>query len=458
MTGSCHLVRFGGSSRRHAVDCGLFQGRDEPPHRNVLPPEMRALGDLLVTHGHMDHMGRGPLLVGDFGWRGAVHMTPPTAALAGPMLLDSAKLQARHARQRSRFGGQPVKPLYTEGEVAEFMGRVQVHGYNEPFELDDGVKATFLDAGHVLGSAHVLLEYQGWRAAFSGDIGRWNTGLLPDPQPPASANLIVSESTYADKPSPHLSERVVRERLAEIIQATAARGGKVLIPAFSLAKTQDLIFLLNQMHAAGELPIGMPVYVDSQLSRVVTEIYRQHAASFAERVKRFEREQGRSALEFPSLKFILDRGARSRLRDERWPSVIIAASGMFVGGPSVTHLEDLLPDARNTIVKVGYQATGTNGQRLEQFVGGPSAQRGQFSLGGVHLPVRAGIEHLPYSNHAGPDELIRWDLAVRGHKGDPHHVAIHGSPEALAAKKRALEAHGRHRVEIAAPGRPVVLQ
>ena len=431
VTGSRHLLDVDGA--RILVDAGLFQGVKELRDLNWQKPgfDPRSVGRLLLTHTHIDHAGYLPRLVRD-GYGGPVDCTPATQELAGLLLLDAAKLQeedAAYANKKKFTKHDPALPLSTSDDAQAALARLRAIDYDAWLDLGSGVRASFRNAGHLLGSAlvEVRIERNG-RArtiVFSGDVGGYGMPLHPDPTPPPACDALVIESTYGDRLHDHTP---LADQMREPLRATFARGGVVVIPAFAVGRAQQVTMLLGDMMRSGELP-EVPIDMDSPMAVDATRIYGRHLRDHNLDADLFE--DGRSRLCPPGLRFHRTTEESKALNDLGGPRVIISASGMLTGGRVLHHLERRLPDARNLVMLVGYQAAGTRGRAL---LDGAKT----LFIHGHEVPVRAGFLAMHgLSGHADSDELMRW---MRSGAARPAAVFVtHGEPEAQAALARRIE-------------------
>jgi metallo-beta-lactamase family protein len=408
VTGSRHRLRLG--SRSWLFDCGLYQGhRDDAERVNrTFRFEPAALTGMVVSHAHLDHTGNLPGLVSR-GYGGTIHATPATAALARVMLPDSAFLMQREVEHVNRHGrGRPPRaPLYTMAAVEETLTRLTTHGYHEPWALADDVTVTYYDAGHILGSALTTFEFRNggrsFRLGMSGDLGRPHRRILRDPENHPGVDALVMESTYGDRL--HSEAAGTERELGEIVTRTAARGGRVLVPAFAVGRVQELVASLHALIEQGRVP-DVPIFVDSPMAREATAVFRTHVECFDDETRRaFEQENG-APFGFPRLRYVGSADESRALNDRREPCVIVSASGMCEGGRILHHLLHGLGDERNTVLFVGYQAEGTLGRRLKE---------GATTVNVLGEPVirRAEIAALDgFSAHADQRELIEWAAAL----------------------------------------------
>jgi metallo-beta-lactamase family protein len=447
VTGSCHLVRVNG--HQIALDCGLFQGhRSEAEASNRrLPVPASEITAVVLSHAHIDHAGRLPLLVRE-GFRGTIFCTGATRDLSAYMLMDAAHIQKKDAEFLSRRRKEHAEPLYTPGDVAAVLERVVGVPYHHPIEVARGVTCTFLDAGHILGSASVVLDCddQGRerRLVFSGDVGRAGLAIIRDPEFPAGADAVIMESTYGDRDHPPIED--ARGVLGEIIRDTAAKGGRVLIPAFALGRTQELVYDLHALARAGQVP-RIPVFIDSPLAIDVTSVFELNPDCFDRREDLVERVQ--HLFRFDLLRYTRDASESKALNDLRGPMVIIAASGMAESGRILHHLAHGADDARNTILIVGFQAEHTLGRRIVE--GRPTIR-----VFGDEVPLKARVAVLNgYSAHADRRELARWITRVRSQSSGLRRVClVHGEPQAQDAFAGTLRGQG---LEVHIPARGDIL-
>jgi metallo-beta-lactamase family protein len=435
VTGSCHLVRVGQSGV--ALDFGMFQGRRAEMHeRNMsIPFKPNELSAIVLSHAHIDHSGRLPLLA-RYGFDLPVYATPATRDLCAIMLADSAHIQEKDAEFLARRGRSAALPLYNQRDVARLMSRMTAVPYNVPFDVAPGIRATFVEAGHILGSASVVLDCVeagvSRRLVFSGDIGRWGLPIIRDPEPPTGADAVIMESTYGDRDHPPVA--ALPDELGKIVRETAAKGGRVLIPAFAVGRTQEVLYDLHRLTRAGAIP-PIPIVLDSPLAIAATTV-------FATNPDAFDRgEDLVSAVDelfdFERLEFTRDTAASKALNERHGPMVVIAASGMAESGRILHHLANGASNSRNTILIVGFQAEHTLGRRIVE-------RRPTLKIFGDEVPLRARVEVLNgYSAHGDRGELRRWLDAVRGPDGQkpPVHL-VHGETGAQDAFAGALRSDG----------------
>jgi len=440
VTGSMYLLEAAGG--RFALDAGLFQGRRAEAHElNArLPFDPRRLDGVVLSHAHIDHAGRLPLLVRE-GFHGPIYATPATRDLSAVMLPDAAHIQEKDFEflQRRGKAGPESAPLYTMQDAIAVQDLMVGVPYRRITHLRKHLAIEFLDAGHILGSATVdlrITEGKNHRLVFSGDVGRSGLPIIRDPEPPSGpVDTLIVESTYADRA--HESVADAEERLGEAIRRTAARGGKVLIPAFALGRCQELIYSLHQLHRAGRIP-EVPIYVDSPLAVDITTVFRMHPEVFDRREKLIA-NSGR-LFDFPLVRYVRDVEDSKAITRANGPAVVIAASGMVESGRILHHLAHGIGDHRNLVLIVGYQAEHTLGRRIQQ---GDDMVR----IMGQEYPRRAEVETIGgYSAHADRSELLSWVRRL----GGPIRRAfvVHGETPALEAMAALLRKEGVRQVHV----------
>jgi metallo-beta-lactamase family protein len=439
-TGSMYLVEING--KKLLLECGLFQGhRQESEQLNrALPFDPGSIDAVILSHSHLDHAGKLPSLCQNYD--GPIHCTSATRDLCGIMLLDSAHIQEQDAlfvsKIRARKKQPPVTPLYTLADAKKSVQQLVPAGYDQPFEPVPGVTVTFRDAGHILGSAQVVMDVREngrqFRYLFSGDIGRGGDELLRDPVPVDKVDYLQIESTYAGRV--HEQRPEADDLVGQLVGATLKSGGKVIIPAFSVGRTQQIVYVLHELVCAGKLP-RVPFFVDSPLSVNATDIYTRHPESLRptiyETLCNHENPFG-----MKNLTYITDVEASKQLNDRKEPMIIISASGMCEGGRIRHHLKNNLGGEKNLVLFIGYCAEGTLGN---QIVAGKSP----VNIFGESQAVRAKVVSLDtYSGHADKNELQNY---VRKLSGDIKQIiCIHGEETqclAHAATLRALKPDAR---------------
>jgi metallo-beta-lactamase family protein len=443
VTGSRHLITINGS--KLLLDCGMFQGpRQETYLRNqsfpFAPTEVQAV---VLSHAHIDHCGNLPHLV-DQGFGGPIHGTQATRHLTDILNQDAGHIQESDAaylnKKLAREGKPLVRPLYTIEQAVTASRHLVSQDYDVPFEPVPGVKATLVEAGHILGSAGVVLrlEEKGRvvRLMFSGDIGRRHLPILRDPVLPEDVDYLVMECTYGD--TSHDPPEKAYEDLKAVIRRTVERGGKVIIPAFAVGRTQTLVYYLHQMIEAQEIP-RIPVFVDSPLAVSVTEIFQKHPECFDEETREFMRnDPDGQALGFHLLTYTHSVEESKAINDKKGPLVVISASGMAETGRILHHLRNNIEDSRNTILITSWMAPYTLGRRLVE------GER-RVRIFGEEFPVRAEVAAINgLSAHAGQDFLLTYATAVRGRARGI--FLVHGEPRAAAVFQQKLAVAGFARV------------
>ncbi|MFO0713533.1 MAG: MBL fold metallo-hydrolase [Sandaracinus sp.] len=456
VTGSMHLVE--GPRANVLLDCGLFQGpRRETFDRNRnLPFDPRELESVVLSHAHIDHSGVLPMLPAN-GFGGTIYCTPATRDLCAVMLEDAAMVQEADARflnkqiERGHLEGEPVEPLYTTSDVVRMLELMVAVPYHRWIEVAHGVRARFLDAGHVLGSAIVELDVRDGattkRVVFSGDLGRRAMPILRDPEIPERADLLLLESTYGDRLHPPREE--MDASLAAIVRRTVERGGKVIVPTFALERAQEIILSLKASQQAGAIP-DVPVVVDSPLAIKITEVFRMHPDCYDEDLRRKLVVDG-SPFDFDALRYVSSPEESKRVSADPSPMVILAGSGMCESGRVLHHLRACIEHGENTVVIVGFQAPHTLGRRLVE-------KRTRVRIFGVERDRRAEIAVLNgFSAHAGQDELLGWVHGIRGKKGVERVALVHGEPAPQRTLAKKLAEQGQENVTIPDRGDELVL-
>ena len=448
VTGSRHLLTL--PMGKVLLDCGLFQGRreesDAKSRKFLFDPSK--VDVVLLTHAHIDHCGTLPLLVKQ-GFKGSIYCTEATADLAKLLLQDSARIQDQDAYfWNKRHPSQPIHPMYDDKDVEATLGRLKAVPLEEIFQPLAGLKAQFLEAGHILGSAQVSLNWdEGGQAKdffFSGDLGQMGTPLLKDPfQPQRTPHTLLLESTYGDRE--HGDGTPIISTLQAAIGPVIQRGGKILIPSFAVGRTQELLYELALLVKEGRLP-KVTVYVDSPLASATTRLFQAHRELMDDDFQAAWKEIDPFALDFVQY---TDSKERSQgIKDHQGPCIVLSASGMCESGRVLHHLNDMAPEAKNLILFVGFQAQGTLGRRLRD--GAKVAK-----LWGTEVPVAAQVLSLDgFSAHAGRTELLNYVKALPGKPAMIH--LVHGETSAAASLAGALRELG-FAVNIAALGKEAVL-
>jgi len=381
------------------IDCGLIQGEAfaESENREPFSFDPKEIAVLIVTHAHLDHIGRIPKLVKD-GFRGVIWSTEVTRELALPMFDDAVELLDMEARKKG------VLPLYEKKNVERALSLWKGVRYHEETPLSDGFSFYLKNAGHILGSAMIEIRREGKKIVFTGDLGNSPAPLLQDTESVTDADYMVMESVYGDRN--HESHETRDERFAEVVRSTIVRGGTVVIPSFSLERTQNILYVLNNLVEEGKVP-SVPVFLDSPLAIKVTEIYKRHGEDFNKEVRN-EISGGDDVFSFPKLSFTASREASSAIDHVKGPKIILAGSGMSAGGRVTRHEKEHLPDPKSTILLVGYQSLGTLGRRLEEGTR-------KIKIDGVEVKVRAHVENIRgFSSHKDSDHLVEFASHLHG--------------------------------------------
>ena len=434
VTGSCHLVRVGG--RALLLDCGLFQGRreEEAHNRDPFPFDAAALDAVVLSHAHIDHSGRLPILARR-GFRGPVYATPATIDLARVLLRDAAHLQEADAertnRRRQRAGKGLVKPLFTAVDVDDALRLFRPLDFDLPTDILPGVRATLLPAGHILGAASVVLDLEEdgrrRRVAFSGDIGQDDSCMLPPPRPPDRADLVLLESTYGDRN--HRARADTLREIGEVLDSAWEAGGNLLVPAFAIGRTQELLTLFAQHYEEWRLDRWL-LFVDSPMAIQANAVHLRHDDLFKDEARPLFAGRGLREL-LPNLRETESTEESMRINAIRRGALVIAGSGMCNGGRILHHFRYNLWRRECRVMIVGYQSEGTLGRRLVD-----GAER--VSIHGEEIRVAAGIHTVGgLSAHAGQDELAAWYGAIEGR---PELVLVHGEArgrDGLAARVQA---------------------
>ncbi len=422
VTGSRYLLEVAG--QHILLDCGLFQGFKQLRLRNWAPFPVAAdrIETVVLSHAHLDHSGYLPRLVKE-GFRGRVLCTEATADLCGILLPDSGHLQEKDAEFANRHGfskHHPALPLYTREEAEASLSRLHPVGWDEAHQVAPGVTARFLPAGHILGAAIVVLEFEGRRLVLSGDLGRSGNPIMREPTPVEQADWLLVESTYGDRLHDPADPE---DALAEVITRTAKRGGTVVIPSFAVGRAQTLLFHLARLKKARRIP-DLPIFLDSPMALDATELFCRHAGEH-----RLSKAEAHATCSIA--RPVRSAEESKALNANSFPKVIISASGMATGGRVLHHLKHYAPDRRNTLLFSGFQAGGTRGANI--VAGAPSVK-----IHGHYVPIEAEVANLAMlSAHADQAELLAW----LGHFRSPprHTYIVHGEPQAADTLRLRIE-------------------
>ncbi len=444
VTGSMHLLEAAGA--RILLDAGLFQGKrsDTRALNATLPFDARRVDAVVLSHAHIDHSGRLPLLVAG-GFHGPIYTTPASRDLSAVMLPDAAQIQVKDhdfLRRRGRTAPES-EPLYGLADALATQDLMVGVPYRRITHLRKHLAMEFLDAGHILGSAHVdlrLTEGGSHRLVFSGDIGRCGLPIVRDPEPPAGPiDTLIVESTYADRS--HDSVAGAEDRLGEAVRKTAARGGKVFIPAFAVGRAQELVYSLHQLWRSERIP-DIPIYIDSPLAVDVTTVFRLHPEVFDRREQLLA--EGGPVFDFPLVRYVRSVEDSKAITASNGPAVVIAASGMVESGRILHHLAAGIGDHRNLLLFVGFQAEHTLGRRIQEG-------RTPVRIFGDEYEVRADIDTIGgYSAHADQHELRDWVRRLGGRI--KRAFVVHGEGPALQAMAAMLRTEGVRQVHVPSHG------
>jgi metallo-beta-lactamase family protein len=449
VTGSQHLISVNGS--RILLDCGLFQGkRRQSFERNRnLPFDATSIDALILSHAHIDHSGNIPNLVRS-GFRGTIYCTFATRDLCSAMLRDSAYIQEHDAayvnKKRARKRLPPIEPIYTHDDAIASLEHFVSMGYDRPTPVAPGVRCTFLDAGHILGAAIILLEIEEGnrrtRLLFSGDLGRCDMPILRDPVPAPPVDVLIIESTYGNRL--HKPHEEAEQRLRRLIGQAYGDGGKVVIPSFAVGRTQEIVYSLHRLANAGKLP-DVPIFVDSPLAVNVTEIFRLHPECYDKELRDFiSRNRHPDPFGFDQLRYVRHVEDSKALNVMKGPAVIISASGMCEAGRIQHHLKHTITDPRNVVLIVSWQAPHTLGRRLVE-------RQPTVKIFGEKFPLRARVEAINgYSAHADRNGLLDWARPIA--KDLQRAFVVHGDPQPAAALADGLRQLGARDVAVPEQG------
>jgi len=444
VTGSRHFLESG--QTRLLLDCGLFQGLKELRLRNWAPSPVPAtsIAGVLLSHAHIDHSGALPRL-GREGFRGPIYCTGATAELLGIMLPDAAHLQEEEAEFANRHRTskhEPALPLFTTADADRVLTQVRPVGFNESFSPAAGVSARFINSGHILGAAFIEVSIDGRTLVFTGDIGRYGVPIMRDPDPVAAADVLLLESTYGNRLHPPDDHH---DMLAAAVERAVAQKAWLLVPAFAIGRTQEILYDLRGLEDVARIP-SLPVYLDSPMGDKATAIYARHTEEHDPDARGIEAAGGRPFAP-KNLRICKSVEDSKRLNDTDGPGILIAGSGMATGGRILHHFVRRLSDARTTVLFVGYQAAGTRGRLLREGAR-------QMKMLGQSVPVRAAIMASDaYSAHADQGEILRW---LGGFTRPPAAAYIvHGEPDAASALQVRIASQLKWRAVVAQDGQRV---
>ena len=454
VTGSQHMISVNG--KRILLDCGLFQGRrDETYEKNLkLCFDPVQIDAMVLSHAHIDHSGNIPNLVKN-GYDGPIYATSATADLCQIMLRDSAYLQSRDVefvnKRRKRKGEEPIEPLYTMADAEAAMRLFVGIQYNRTLPICPGVSATLQEAGHILGSSSPLLEIEengrSIRLGYTGDLGRYHVPILKDPDPFQDLDILIMESTYGSRL--HSSDEQAAEELAQIVQDVARGGGKIIIPAFAVGRTQVIVYMLHELCNKGLIP-DIPIFVDSPLATSATQVFRTHPECFDRETYETFLNADEDPFGFGRLKYVRNVEESKKLNGLKYPHIIISASGMAEGGRVLHHLRNNIGNPKNLVLLVGYAARNTLARRIMD------GEREVRIFGEPHT-VRCKVKTMDvFSAHADRDELLEY-VEFCPPETLKHLFLVHGEPEAALPLKEALEQKGYRSVHYPAPNDTVAV-
>ncbi len=451
VTGSMHLLEINGD--RILLECGLFQGRrQESYERNRnLPFDAATITAMVLSHAHIDHSGNIPNLVRS-GFTGRIYSTHATRDLCGVMLCDSAHIMEADVeylnRKRQRQGLPSVESLYSTADALRSLKGFVSIDYEREIEISSDVKLTFHDAGHILGSALCALDIaeggHTLRLLFTGDLGRSDALILHDPEVVPDVDYLITESTYGSRL--HGTHKDAEQELKRVVNETYARGGKLIIPAFSVGRTQEIVYTLHRLRTTSEIP-QLPIYVDSPLSTNATEIFRLHPECYDAETHAFMLKY-HDPFGWSQSHYIRDVEESKRLNTQSEPLIIISASGMCESGRILHHLKNNITDSRNTILFVGFQAENTLGRRIVE-------QQPKVSIFGEPYPLMAHVEVIyGYSAHADRDEILNY-IGRLNARGLQEIYIVHGDEQSALALEQGLHEQGLQRTRVPYPGEQI---
>jgi metallo-beta-lactamase family protein len=429
VTGSMHHLEVAG--QQYLLDCGMFQGRRKEAERlnREFSIDPRAIRSVILSHAHIDHSGRLPLLVNE-GFTGPIHTTPATVDLCDSMLRDTGHIHESDAAfvNRHHPDDPPVEPLYTMQDAAIAMRQFHRVPYRTPFHLGPGLEMESYDAGHILGSSSIVFRTGNLKLAFSGDVGRPGLPIIRDPEPLPPVDYLIMESTYGGRKHPDPGDAI--RTLETIVHRTIGRGGRLIVPAFAVGRTQQLVLLLHQLMNERRIP-PVPIFVDSPLATDVTATFRAHPECFDDETNRYLQEH-QDPFGFNRLTYIRDVNESMKLNTMKGPYIVISASGMCEAGRVLHHLRNNICNSRNTVLLTGYQAENTLGRKLQEGWK-------EVRIFGVPTPVRATIESLDeLSAHADQGELLSWMKPLT--PSLKRVFLVHGEPEQSEALAKIIRA------------------
>ncbi len=449
VTGSSHIVTING--KNILLDCGLFQGkRKEAFEKNrhfLVDP--KSIDVMLLSHAHMDHSGNIPTLVKN-GFRGKIYCTSATADLCKVMLQDCARIQVHDIefvnKKRIRAGKNPFEPLYTPDDATKAIEQLVPQPYSKPFKILDNVEVTFHDAGHILGSAFTEINYSEngsgtKKLMFTGDIGRRDIPILKDPVAIRKIDYLITESTYGNRLHPPAAD--AKAELKKTVDMICQTKGKIIIPAFSVGRTQYIVYMLNKLYTEGQI-CPLPIYVDSPLSNAATEVYSKHRECWDEGAVQFL-INGEKPFNFEYLHYTESVEESMALNAMNGPMIIISASGMCEAGRILHHLRNNIEDPKNIVLIVGYMAENTLGRRIAE-------RHRDVKIFGNFVSLRSKVVEIEaLSAHADEAEMLEYFHSC-GASNIRHAFCVHGETEALSHFSKSLLASGMQNVSVPTPG------
>lgn len=454
VTGSKHLLRV--DDRQYLVDCGMFQGRREESYRKnmTLPLDPGSLDSVVLTHAHFDHCGNIPSLIKG-GYKGNVYSTPATRDIANLIMMDSAHIMAKDYEwlRRKEKDKKAYAPIYDQDDALEAINHFVTVNYRRPFPLEGGVSCEFYDAGHILGSSVAVLTIgkgeDEIKVAMTGDLGRWGRPILRDPAEIPDVDYLVCEGTYGNRRHDNVDD--ARRELAEVIQETVRKGGNIIVPAFSVGRTQELIYYLHLLKDERKIPRDLEMFVDSPMAVSATAIFRVHQECYDKETHQAFLDHHKNPFGFEGLRYVSDVSQSKELNHRTSPCLIMSASGMCEAGRILHHLKNNITDSRNTVLIVGFMAEHTLGRAIAD-------RRPRVSIFGRKYPLKARVKILnTFSAHADYEDIKRYIKRLDLNRLKEVFL-VHGEQEPLSHLKGQLHGIGVRNVRIARPGEEYVLR